>query len=220
MMEPKLYEFWQAQAEEWRRLSVNMKLADETLRKSDLLGRFGWTLPMGMTMRQVHLLLAISDPLAIDGCFVEFYTHKNCERYERLRNELLCSHLLEPWHELLIQCCNAYRREEFLITVPSLLLVLEGSLAKPENDKFQNDQDRKAFFVKKLRPLSENDMDRFIWRSIETFFDRLYEFRHYGDARPGHINRHWILHGRDVPDWDRADCLRLFQALQTISCVT
>src|ERR1039458_98165 len=218
----------QAEAQEkWLKLSTDLfkpneaslKAADETLRKAELLGRFGWTLPMQMTARHVYTLLNIDDPGRINECFVDFYTINDSKRDEWLRNELLSSPLLEPWRELLIQCCNAYRREEFLITVPSLLLVLEGSLAKPENDKLTGEH-RKAFFGKKLRPLSENGMDRFIWRSVETFFDWLYEFRRFDSARPSHINRHWILHGRDIPDWDRADCLRLFQALQTISCVT
>jgi hypothetical protein len=62
-------------------------------------------------------------------------------------------------------------------------------------------------------------MDRFIWRSIETFFDQLFSYRAFEDPRPDHLNRHWILHGRDIPDWGRADCLRLLQGLETIISV-
>jgi hypothetical protein len=39
-------------------------------------------------------------------------------------------------------------------------------------------------------------------------------------CRPDVLNRHWILHGRDVASWRQVDSLRLFVAVDTCSRVT
>ena len=37
------------------------------------------------------------------------------------------------------------------------------------------------------------------------------------NAKPMVVNRHWILHGRGIPDGTQTDCLRLLQAIHTFA---
>ena len=46
-----------------------------------------------------------------------------------IRGEMLGLRELQRWRPLLEQCISAYRRAEYLITIPSLLAVYEGALA-------------------------------------------------------------------------------------------
>jgi hypothetical protein len=213
--------------EERRKLSAELlrpnhawSTAAGYIRMAVLLGEFEWTLPMGMTAKQACSLAATKDPKLVRDCFVEFYTQNDSERYRLLRGRLVSSSRLQPCCELLVQCCSAYEREDFLIAVPSLILVLEGSLAAPEKAEFVKESHRREFFAGKVTSLPPDSMYRFIWRSIETFVGRLYQSDSFGDTRPGYLNRHRVLHGRDVCDWDRAECLQLLQGLETVISVT
>ena len=59
-----------------------------------------------------------------------------------------------------------------------------------------------------------------LWRITKSFVEHLYRFSKFGGPKPTGVNRHWILHGRDVVDWNRADSLRLFQAVDTLSSLS
>jgi hypothetical protein len=100
-----------------------------------------------------------------------------------------------------------------LIVVPSLLTVLEGVFAKPENAPFIKGPERAKFFSEKIAAFPPDSVEAYMWRSADAFMKKLFESHQFGGPEPGFLNRHWVLHGRDTPEWGRADCLRLFQAI-------
>lgn len=188
-----------------------------SLEKIAWLGEYGWTLPMMMTPRQLARIVAIDDAASIDAAFVEFYSSRGASNYRALRTKLLRSSELSWWRDLLTQCFRAYERRDYLIVVPSLLTVLEGAIAAPDKAKFVRAKDRVTFFEGKVANAIPNSMRHYIWRSMDAFIKALFQHSDFSNSpTPERLNRHWILHGRDVPDWDASDCLRLFQAIDTV----
>lgn len=208
----------QVDAETLKAVSEAMKAAENTILKAELLGEYGWTLPMMMTPFKLHQILALDTPSLIDTAFVEFYSSDEDLEYRRLRDYLLASPDLRRWRVLLRQCCDAYERHDYLIPVPSLLTVLEGAIATPSKARFVRGPDRARFFKDKIDGASADSVEQWMWRSVNAFVKALFQKSDFFDsAPPDRLNRHWILHGRDVLDWDASDCLRLFQAIGTVT---
>lgn len=203
-------------AKAWEALLSEWDSVTNPHRKAELLGEYGWTLPMSMSPFQLHEILELNDPALIEAEFVKYYSQDNGSTYARLSRKLLSSPDLALWRDLLDQCCRAYERGEYLIAVPSLLTVLEGAIAVPENAKFVGGEDRKRYFEEKIAAAPSDSVTQYMWRSVGTFVKMLFQKKTFGTPPPAQLNRHWILHGRDTPDWGRADCLRLFQAIETI----
>jgi hypothetical protein len=180
------------------------------------LARFGWTVPMQMGLRQMLEILEETDADAIDNYFLDFY-HSDAALSLRSLRGISRSQLLSRWGALLEQCFENYERGQHLICIPALLTVLEGAIAVPEGAILVNSSQRKALFEAKIE--EGGDLEGTVWESLRIFFDNLYRNSDFNGARLSNLNRHWILHGRDEPDWRRADALRLFHTLFTLSSI-
>jgi len=178
------------------------------------LARFGWTVPMQMGLREMLEILEETDADAIDNYFLDFYHSDGTQSLPSLRGGRH-SPLLIRWRALLEQCFENYQLGQHLICIPALLTVLEGAIAVPEGVKFVSPSQRKALFDSKIG--QGGDIEGTVWHSLRIFFDNLYQNSDFAGSRPSHLNRHWILHGRDEPDWRQADALRLFHTLFTLS---
>lgn len=181
------------------------------------LATFGWTVPMQMSLRQMLEILKETDADAIDKYFLTFYHQGYGDPPLRNLQGISRSPLLSRWGALLEQCFENYGRGQHLICIPALLTVLEGAIAVPEGAMFVNSPQRRALFAAKVE--EGGDLEGTVWDSLRIFFDNLYQNSDFAGARPSNLNRHWILHGRDEPDWRRADALRLFHTLFTLSSI-
>ncbi len=77
--------------------------------------------------------------------------------------------------------------------------------------------ERVAYLRGKIEAADPESLDRATWNSMNIFFALLYEKSDFRTAPPPKLNRHWSLHGRDLPSsWRRADALRLLHALATL----
>lgn len=180
------------------------------------LARQGWTIPMHMTPAETFALLQDASGDGLDARFVEWYESEDYAGLIELKAGLSQQANLEPWRGLLGEVFEAYRRQHFAITVPALLTVIEGCIATQPGDG----TNVRALVRRRL----DSEMNRWpdsvtalIWRSIATFCDQLFMPTHFAAGRPSRINRHWILHGRDTGPWNKADALRLVQAVDTVS---
>jgi hypothetical protein len=171
---------------------------------------------MTMTPWQLYRILELKKQEQIDVAFIDFYSANDNHEYDRLRDDLLSSKELERWHPLLKQCCAAYERGEYLIAVPSLLTVLEGAIAIPSNAPFVRAGDRVEFFKTRIQRAKPDSVAQYMWRSVDAFMKKLYQCSDFSTSPPpARLNRHWILHGRDLPGWDISDALRLLQGIGT-----
>ena len=161
--------------------------------------------------------LATQDDLTVERVnewFVNYYNENNASEFKRLADGLLLSRQLAFWKVLIEQCLRAFERGDFALCVPSLLLIFEGSIAKPWRATFENPKRRRVFFERKISASALGPIHEYQWRSVAAFADKVFR------ARPSDqdLHRHLILHGKSDPaKWDRAYCLRLFQAISTVT---
>jgi hypothetical protein len=123
------------------------------------------------------------------------------------------------WRTLLAECYKSYRVGRYLICIPALITILEGAIALREGAPFIPDRDREAFFRSRIAACGDDMLSQAFWESVYVFVSCLFQFADFDGTRPPTLNRHWILHGRDIADWRQADALRLFQALDTIDLI-
>ena len=190
----------------WPEENLEQKFLD-TAKK---LAHFGWTIPPQMIPRELFELSTSSDGETVDAGFINFY-----RRTGNAPGVGIGSPRLRRWHPLLEQCLESYDRGNYLICVPALIAVLEGAIAFPEGIAFMHGSERKAFFHRKIADCDSDLLSLALWESMDIFVSHLFASAPFGGTRPPRLNRHWILHGRDAPDWRQADALRLFQALST-----
>ena len=184
------------------------------------LAELGWIPPMGLTIRET---VELSDPANtdedIERYIVNFYLCDQHKQLRRLHDDLMRSKDLTQWHPLLAQCFEAFELNLHLVTIPSLLSVLEGAVAqkchtlRTKNTRLIEPSKAKASQAKQG---THYTMEALIWSSVATFIEKLYEPFDFRGNRPSLINRHWILHGRDSTQWTIADSIRLFNALPSI----
>lgn len=176
----------------------------------------GWALPMSLTPAETYEILEAGSPAAIDELFVRLYNADEQRHFKRLAEELLNRDVLALWRILLEQTVSAYRRREFAIIIPALLIVCEGILMRAEgnNTRVRPVVCERAEAEQRESPESINAI---LWRNVSRFVDELFKHSDFSGMPPGRLNRHWILHGRDASSWSQADCLRLLQAVDTIS---
>lgn len=185
---------------------------------AEALGFAGWTLPLWATIPQCrHIFQQIRQHEIdeIDAAFVEHYAEDNGTAANELFGELLAAPVLEHWHPLLRQCAATYRRRQYLVTVPSLLLVYEGAFGRAVKRFDSLVKVRRA--STDARMAHRPGIRRLIRASIDGFSRTVFAASDFAANAPERINRHWTMHGRSRPDWTRADCLRLFQAIHTLS---
>jgi hypothetical protein len=181
---------------------------------AERLARTGWTLPISLTIPDMIELLRVPDE-EIDDAFIAAYDAE--DGFSWLKNGILTAARLKDWQPLLPQCLENFENGNYAICIPALLSVLEGAIARPDGVLFVSPADRVAYFRAKIAAADTDSLDRATWNSMNIFFASLYEKSDFRTAPPPKINRHWILHGRDLPSsWDRADALRLFHALTTL----
>jgi hypothetical protein len=177
------------------------------------LGACGWTIPMHCTPREMSDMLDRAHAEPIDSVFLKHYTEDGGKR-GGLKEDLLGIETLEYWRPLLEQCLRAYEAGLYLVAVPALLTMIEGVTIRLGNNPKTTDPRTVARAA--LSRTHPDSIELPIWASIDVFLSNLFANSSFSGTPPGTINRHWILHGRDRPVWDQADCLRLLQALYTV----
>jgi hypothetical protein len=182
-----------------------------------ILGQRGWTIPSWESPYSIPELIAHTDIESLEAWFVQQLGLRRATRQKQLFRTLTKSGVLERWCSLLAECEEAYVRRSYLVVVPSLLAVLEGVLAQVSNTFGQ----RKPvpFLAKQLTSQADSAFQRVGWVALEAFVGEVFRPAPFTGTTPLAINRHWIAHGRIAPAWTKADCLRLFLALETISLV-
>lgn len=193
---------------------VTLVVGDEWRYSTERLAGAGWTIPMDFTLREMVEL--VEDPeQEIDSFFVDYYTENNFEKLRNLRRRLTSRKRLSQWQALLCECFESVENGRYVITIPALLTMIEGTVCRA-NGGVGRDIKR----ICKIRATElTGSITGLMWRSLEIFVTLLFQGAPFDKGRPSFINRHWILHGRDATSWEIADAIRLFNALQTIDAL-
>lgn len=179
------------------------------------MGERGWTLPMQMNPWELPRYLRLGSTEALDTAYLAHYSEEGGARSKALFADLVQSADLAHWRPLLRQAIAVYRRRQYLVVVPALLLVLDGAIAALVGALRQRTTAHEL--AAKKRKEADGSVERLIWLTLDGFLGHVFRAHDFAKDRPLLLNRHWVLHGRDDPAWGRADCLRLFQALHTLA---
>lgn len=191
------------------RTSISFDYLDNS---SKALAEYGWTLPGQLTPAEINKLVIIShDRADADMFFIEHYSEKS--NLFRMFNSIYSAELYDRWYKLIEQCIRTYRNELYLITVPALITIIEGAIA---NLSGTNKTKIISLCREQTEIIDKALLKRHLWSSVCYFVAKLFDNKPFEKEQPQIINRHWILHGRDSNEWNQSDCLRLFQALDTL----
>jgi hypothetical protein len=174
---------------------------------------FGWTLPSQVSLAEINNLISFSaNQFDVDNFFIKHYSDER--KFFWLTKYVCSAEIYSKWYKIIEQCIKSYKNQLYLVTVPALITIIEGVIVSiNENNKMN--------VINLCRQIEENAKDdlekQAFWKSIGLIIDKLFANIPFDKDRPEIINRHWILHGRDNNEWNQADCLRLFQALETIA---
>src|SRR5258705_613268 len=180
--------------------------ADEAARPSiRALEKLGWTIPLWATIPFTEVVIEKVEPSGIDSFFGRSYRADNYKIFRKMLKKMKENMALSQWRALLEQCATVFRQHQYLVVVPSLLLILEGVLLFPPGAPKRHSSVKA---ISKRRFAESEWLWANVWLSVDTFFDEVFKSHEFSRDRQGIINRHWILHGRDETNWTEADCLR------------
>jgi hypothetical protein len=190
-----------------------------SLERADHIGQLGWTLKWTMMPADIVRLSTIEVVVEADAYMREWYETEDAD-LTTLEQRILDVKELEPFQKPITQCFAAYRREEYAITIPCLVAVLERGIRQlGPADHFYNT--RVERLVKdqydKAREDDPDAIEVFIWLSVYAFIRWFYA--QYGPTRlaENRMFRHGIQHGTQPPPNEKVEVLRLFHALDTIT---
>lgn len=179
------------------------------------MGVLGWTVPMWGPIPLVETIMNEVPADRLDELFLNTYRKKLWKRERALLKSVSAAQRLAKWHPLLKQAIKAYRRGDYLVVVPALLVIFEGAITTAADQATKRGGPRKAA-DRKLESLNAG-MQRVAWVSLRGFASGMFVDHPFSNDPPVRLNRHWVLHGRDNPSWARLDCIKLLQALETLA---
>lgn len=200
---------------DWQSIAEGLKQFPNEAKR---IGDAGWTIPMWGTPADVSHILQAASERDIDGVFLDYYEADGGEHYRQLKSYLVSTRQsLTRWRPLIEQCFKAFEHDLYLVIVPAMITVVEGSIAEIGGQDAWRSTDSRKTARNLLARFPRDSFRHAIWSSVVAFVSHLFTGHSFTNECPPRINRHWILHGRDSPSWTKADCLRLFQAADTIS---
>lgn len=180
------------------------------------IGEFGWTVPTWATVDFVSGIPEDASAQTVDRIFLSAYRKIDRRNEATLLSACLSRQFLRPWRVTLGDAVWAYRARRYRVVVPALLTVLDGTVQRAANHPTATTNvKRMVEHATKIEP----GIVRLAWISIKSFVDATFLNHPFSSSPPSRLNRHWILHGRDTASHGRTECLRLFQALDTLSLV-
>lgn len=180
----------------------------------------GWTLPMEMGIYPINVLGQTNEISDVSKFFVWYFTGDNHSSFEKLIHNIQTSNIDEKFKPAINQCVFAYENNQYIICVVTLLTVIEGILSSFYPDKTNTKM--KAVCKRQVEKFSSSEhiIEKHVWNSYKNFINKLYYSTEFSNNEPTFINRHWLLHGRSAYNVNQEDCLRLFNAIDTICCVS
>lgn len=181
-----------------------------------VIGGWGWTLPYSVRPVEVLHLMGMSSEAGseqMDTWYVSKYAIK-APGFSHLESSLLGNSQLETWHDILGQCVWAYRRRRYGLIVPTTLAVLEAVLADIAGYRRVKEHRTLKMWDQVKRPDTGPDVVR--WNAAKAFLRTLYAGHPFDQDRPAVLNRHWVIHGRDLSFQTQANALRLLTGVSAI----
>lgn len=206
-----------------RQIAEGMRVFRTALEKSESVGRFGWTIPYDASPREiVNIIESITDEASADFAFLEYFTADGGYALDALIEKTLANPDLGYWKDVLEEAAFCLRNKKYRVSVLALLPIFEGLCARRFAVlEFQKGEARRQVREsRRQQAIQSNSIERYAWLTFVGFAHTIFHSSDFFGLPPLALNRHWVLHGRDIPQAKLEDCLRLLLALDTISQLT
>lgn len=213
---------WATQSQE---VAEGLKRFRTALEKSESLGRYGWMIPLDASLGEiVRIVDSTTDEATADAAFVVYFTSDDEHQMNALVDKTLANPALQYWRPVLEESLFCLRAKKYRVCISSLLPVLDGVCAhRFAIPQFQSKRRRQRFLDERRQLLADSGSTMcFEWLSFIGFVETIFHDYDFSNPMPPPLglNRHLILHGRDIPQARLEDCLRLLLALDGISVLT
>jgi hypothetical protein len=206
----------EASAKLMRELDRAQLSLTKAMKRAEGLGTFGWTIPMNFTPEGIVWLLdEATTRRAADKAFEDLYFSDGNRGLNHLKDLLVSDDSLKRYRPLLEEISKTLDAKHYRICVPALFSLIEGIAHHNWTPNFYKEKGRRQFFESKLKGMASGSLGYYVWSSIKAFVNTV--FKTATNTRPLIVNRHWIMHGRDIPDGTPTDCLRLLIAISTFA---
>lgn len=181
--------------------------------------KYGWCLSSGMEVPTYNSISDQEDNQEIrDRLFVEYFERDDMFHYKDEKKEIF-EKIDPPWKELMDNAFYLIENGRFSAAIPIFMIVLEHEIAilmptstnvglgllRTIKDSFKEDQQMRKFTLLVGQSI------------ISTLQNNIFDYRPFDQERGKIINRNWVLHGRDNPNyWTKADAFRLMTIISAL----
>lgn len=185
----------------------------------DKLAQEGWTLPAELGIYAINVIGKTDEIADINNFLYQYYLQDNYHVAQDMIDSILSSKIKDGLKKMTTECWMAFKAKMYAVCATSLLSVIEGILSEFSDDK----QDIRMMKVCQKHfntfPADGSTIAKHVWVSYNKFIRNLYHKSDFTADEPDTINRHWLLHGRSDFEIEEQDCLRLFNAVQSLCIV-
>lgn len=177
----------------------------------------GWTIPLDIDIRNFEYLKKCYDDIEKLNEFFENY-------YVKGKFNLMCRKIKKSFTNssnitTFSECIEAFNLGSYNICITSLITLLEGLLSYFGDQKNDIRMMRICRFNSDEESKKGNTIKSLCWESMYAFIQVLYTKSDFTKEEPLEINRHWIEHGRTEKIYTKMDCIKVINALSTLTII-
>lgn len=175
----------------------------------------GWTIPLTIDVERLDELKdCTTNQTDIDNFFLAFYTDDELENlYETIRNSINNVGQRKRFEE----CYIIFKQGLYSSCLTTLTTILEGVISTFGDDPKDVRIKRICNFHADEERSKGNKLKSLCWQSMYEYANILFDKSDFSQAEPNEANRHWLVHGRTSAIGDKLDCVRIINALSTLS---
>ena len=177
----------------------------------------GWTIPLDIDIKRFDDLKAIADDAASLDCFFVAYYCKG--KFNTLCRKIKQSFDNEATRNHFQECIDAYKSGMYQICVTSLITLLEGYISEYSDDVRDIRVMRVCNFHVQEESKNHHQIKSLCWQSMYEFCKVIFSKSDFSQDEPLEINRHWIEHGRTTKEYNDIGCIKMFNALSTMTII-
>lgn len=192
-------------------------LSDEYRLLVESVAHLGWTIPLNIDINRFdELKQIVGDDNELDKYFTQYYNGREF----RLMCRKISKAIENPARQTIFnECVKSYESELYSVCLTTLLSFLEGFISlfgdNPQDVRVM----RICSFHAEDEKVKKNNIKSLCWLSMYEFTNVLFKKSDFSQPEPDTINRHWIQHGRTGKSGERTDCLRVFNAVSTLTSI-
>ncbi|ABR48424.1 hypothetical protein Amet_2266 [Alkaliphilus metalliredigens QYMF] len=189
-------------------------LKEEFEQTIEKISKMGWVLPLSMKITDIKKISSLNKDIATyDEFFMSYFTKK---KMTELAKHINNSDIGERHKSLFKDCLESVDRGKYIISIISLITILEGVLSIFGDNPNSIKMIRVARYHMDESKNKGRLIDYLIWLSNYTFINEIYKNSEFDKNEPDSVNRHWLLHGRSKNEWQECDCIKICNAIHCL----